>query len=225
MAALLTLIRATSNDRATSRAAFTDAFSADLFELVKANNKDSLTSALQAVGKGTKWADLTAAITAGIAACIAGFPVNDNNDRPGWVAAQHGGVGYAKAPASERGAYALAHVDGLAAFTASLNASPLWRDITEEDKAKQKAEKEAKKAETDALAAEEKAKAVQAEVNARVAAGELVARDSVHRLADYSVVALVGELESRDNVTLEDVQVLAVLVAKLQKHHAQPLAA
>lgn len=225
MAALLTLIRATSNDRATSRAAFTDAFSADLFELVKANNKDSLTSALQAVGKGTKWADLTAAITAGIVACVAGFPINDNNERPGWVAAQHGGIGYAKAPASERGAYALAHVDGLAAFTASLNASPLWRDITEEDKAKQKAEKEAKKAETDAIAAEEKAKAVQAEVDARVASGELFTRDSVHRLADYSVVALVGELESRQDVTPDDVQALAVLVAKLQKHHAQPLAA
>ena len=225
MAALLTLIRATSNDRATSRAAFTDAFSDDLFELVKANNKDSLTSALQAVGKGPKWADLTAAITAGMAACSSAFPVNDNGERSGWIAAQHGGKGYAKAPTTERAPYALAHVDGLAAFKASLSASDLWRDITEDDKAKQKAEKAAKKAEAEAAAAEEKAKAVQAEINARMANGELVARDSVRLLADYSVCALVDEIESRQNITTDDLDALAALVAKLQKHHAQPLAA
>ena len=216
--ALLSLIRAASGDRATIRAEYIAAFSADLDEYVKANNKDSLTRAMQAIGKGEKWQALSAAIGAAIVATTATLP-----DNAGWIGAKNGS--FAKADKEARTPYLMARAEGVDVFTSTLTASDQWRDITEADKAKQKAEKEAKKAEAEALAAEEKAKAVQGEVDARVASGELVRRESVRLLADYSVVALIGETERRENISAEDLHALAALVAKLQKHHAQPLAA
>lgn len=223
--ALLTLLRGSSSDRATSRAAYCEAFSEDLFELVKANNKDSIIRALQAIGKGAKWQDLSGAITAGLATCVSSLPAAADGTRPGWIAAAHGGIGYAKATPEQKGAYALAHIAGLEAFTSALSGCDTWRDITDTDKANAKALREGKKAEAEALQAEEKAKAVQAEVSARVASGELVERDRVRLLSDYTVVALISEIGDRADITAHDLQDLKDLCARIAKHQGHKKAA
>lgn len=214
--ALLSLIRAASGDRATVRAEYIAAFSSDLDEVVKANNKDSITRALQNLAKGDKWQALGAAITGALTATVALLP-----DNAGWIGAARGS--FTKQPAEVRAPYLAARAEGVAVFTSALEASDLWRDITEADKAEEKAKREAKKAEREALAAEEKAKATEAEINARIASGELVARDSVHLIGDFAACALIEELKKRE-LSADDVQALGEILANARRH-AEALAA
>lgn len=208
--ALLSLIRASIGDRATIRAEYIAAFSSDLDEVIKANNKDSITRALQAIGKGEKWAALTGAITAALSSAVAVLP-----DNAGWIGAARGS--FTKQPAEVRAPYLAARAEGVAVFTAALESSDLWRDITEADKVKQKAEREAKKAEREAMAAEEQGKAIDAAISARIASGELVARDSVRLLADYSAVALIDALRGMP-LTQDDADNLRGLLATFDKY-------
>lgn len=192
-----------------------DAFAADLLHYVTANNDQCVTESISALPmggekvKGKQYQAIGDAIAKAYKACQSAMP-----DGRGFVSAGRGS--FSAQPADFRTPYLAAHAQAVALFGDVLTESGAFADkapLTPEEKAAKKAEKE----EAQALALAEKAQAL---IDARVAAGELVKRENVHMLGDYSAGALIDQLAGMAGMlTPDDVDALAQLVSTARAYH------
>lgn len=166
-----------------------EAFAADLMHYITANNDQCVAESISALPmggdkiKGAQYKAIGDAIAKAFKAAQASLP-----DGRGFVSAGRGS--FSAQPADFRAPYLAAHVQAVALFGDVLTESGAFADkapLTPEEKAAARAEKEEKAA----LAIAEKAQAL---IDAKLAAGELVKRENVHTLADYSALALLEQL-------------------------------
>lgn len=201
-----------------------DAFASDLMHYITANNDQCVAESIASLPmggdkvKGKQYQAIGDAIAKAYKAAQASLP-----DGRGFVSAGRGG--FAAQPADFRAPYLAAHGQAVALFADVLTESGAFADrapLTAEEKAAAKAEKEEKAA----VAVAEKAQAL---IDAKVASGELVKRENVHTLADYSALALLEQLAGMvhamtpDNVTLMgEILASAKAAAKAKAPEAAP---
>lgn len=217
----LALLIATRNATPDALATMaTDAFSADLLHLINANNEQPLSTAVAALPmgkaqvKGKQNQALGAAIAQAVKVTRAALP-----DNAGWIGAVHGQ--FSKASKDARTPYLIAHAEGVAAFALSLEQSGAFAPVVK----KTEAEKAAAKSEREEAAAKVLSEQVKAAIDARIVAGELVKREDVRILADYTPIALIGQLHTlMHTLSADDVAELCQLAAQAADQ-AQKLAA
>lgn len=208
--ALVTLISARNADNGTLRAMLCEAFKQDSRHLVTANNGEPVQSAINALPmgktqiKGNQNKAVGEAIQAGMLALRAALP-----DGAGWIGAVRGS--FSKASKADAAPYESAHVKACEAFDASINGAEAWADkaiISAEQKAIDKAEREAKKAEAEAAI-------VQAGIDARIASGEIVPAANVIKVESLGSLALVealGAAIARDGISRNALEALALVL-------------
>lgn len=221
---LAKLITAESAKGAAKAAVYIAEFKEDASFLVTANNEQRLLEAIAALpvhkvtGKvnSEQFAILGDAIGKACKALREALP-----DGCGWIGAKNGA--FNKATKEARAPYLRAHTVAVDTFAGVLASSPLWRDLTEDEKTQKAEERKAKKeAKAEEARAEEAAK-VAAIRAALIKSGELVTVEALPlTLGSATAVELVGALATLlDEGASLPLEALRDLLAKAEAKKAE----
>lgn len=225
MSQLANLITAKTAKGTAKAMHFAAAFDADSFHLVTANNDQELMKAIGALPmqkttglvSSPELAVLGDAIGAASKAMREALPGG-----VGWIGAKNGA--FSKASKDARAPYLHAHEEAKRVFREVLAASPLWRDLTEEEKSQKAEEAKAKKAKKAEEAKAEEAAKVASIRAALVESGELVPADALPlTIGKASAAELIGALlaiHDGEGTPLNSPTVPDLLVGALVALHA-----